>query len=152
MAIIYEHSVDLPTTPDAVFVFLDDFLKVPLWLTRCEGVAKCGQGPNKLGDKLRYAYHEGGKHRIMDGVITGHDEGQLLSYRCFDKMMQVMVEFRIAPTDAGAHLTHRVEIIPQSLLAKILSPMFKYKLPKQTTEALENVRRILTEEATATRH
>jgi len=143
VSIVFEHTVDLPQPPHEVFAFLDDFKKVPLWLKRCEGVAKCGQGPNREGDKLRYAYFEGGRHRIMDGVITGHEADRRLAYRYFDKLMQVFIEFRMEPTETGTRLFHRVEIVPHYWLAKLLAPMFRMRLPRQTKEAMEGMRAML---------
>ncbi len=148
MSIVFEHGIDLPQTPGAVFACLDDFKRVPLWLKRCEGVAKQGQGPNKVGDKLRYAYAEGGKHRIMDGVIAAYEPDRQLSYRYYDKMMQVFVDFQMEAQGPGTRLTHRIEIVPNSFLAKLMSPLFRMKVPKQTVVAMENLRQLLaTEEA-----
>jgi len=146
MPIVVEHDIDLPQSPQEVFAFLDDFKRVPTWLKRCEGVAKLGQGPNKAGDKLRYAYFEGGKHRIMDGVISAYEPDRHLSYRYYDKMMQAFIDFHLEPQGAGTRLTHRVELVPNSLLCKLLLPLFKAKLPKQTKEAMADLKAILSQE------
>lgn len=146
MSIVFEHGIDLPQTPGAVFACLDDFKRVPLWLKRCEGVAKQGQGPNKVGDKLRYAYAEGGKHRIMDGIIATYEPDRQLSYRYYDKMMQVFVDFQMESQGAGTRLTHRIEVVPNSFLAKLMSPLFRIKIPKQTILAMENLRLLLAAE------
>lgn len=146
MTIAFEHSIDLPQTPHEVFALLDDYKKVPLWLNRCEGLAKQGTGPNKVGDKLRYAYCEAGKHGLMDGVIVAQEEDRLLSYKYYDKMMQVAVDFRMEPSDTGTRLTHRIEIKPNSFIAKLMTPMFRMKLPKQTMLAMESLRKLLAAE------
>ncbi|MBW8881409.1 MAG: SRPBCC family protein [Asticcacaulis sp.] len=149
MTIAFEHSIDLPQSPHQVFLILDDYKKVPLWLKRCEGVAKQGAGANKVGDKLRYAYCEAGRHGVMDGVITAQDEDSRLAYKYYDKMMQVTVEFRMEPTDTGTRLTHRIEITPNSFMAKLMAPMIRMKLPKQTVGAMESLRSLLATEYTA---
>ncbi|ESQ83908.1 hypothetical protein AEAC466_11305 [Asticcacaulis sp. AC466] len=143
MAITFEHGIDLPHSPHEVFTLLDDYSKVPLWLKRCEGVAKQGTGPNKVGDKLRYAYNEAGRHGLMDGVITAYETDRHMAYRYFDKMMAVAVEFRMAPNGEGTRLTHRIEITPHSFMAKLMTPMFRMKLPRQTVQTMENVRALL---------
>jgi carbon monoxide dehydrogenase subunit G len=148
MAIVFEHGIDLPQTPQQVFVFLDDFKKVPLWLKRCEGVAKEGHGPNKVGDKLRYAYREGNHHGVMDGNIVGYEAGRHLSYKYYDAMFSVAVEFRIEPkAGEGTRLTHRIEIKPHSLMAKIIGLSVKGRIPKQTVAAMENIRALLAQQA-----
>ena len=146
MAIAFEHSIDLPQSPPQVFAVLDDYKKVPLWLNRCEGVAKQGAGPNKVGDKLRYAYCEAGRHGLMDGVIVAQDENSRLAYKYYDKMMQVFVEFRMEPAGQGTRLTHRVEITPNSFMAKLMAPMIRMKLPKQTTAAMQSLKTLLASE------
>ena len=149
MAIVFEHGIDLPQSPHQVFTLLDDYSKVPLWLKRCEGVAKQGAGPSKVGDKLRYAYCESGKHGLMDGVIVALEPDRLLSYKYYDKMMMVNVDFRMAEAGAGTHLVHHIEITPHSFLAKLISPLWRMKLPKQTVATMENLRKLLASEAAA---
>lgn len=149
MAVVFEHGIDLPQAPQTVFTFLDDFKRVPLWLKRCEGVAKQGQGPNVVGDKLRYAYKEGSHHGVMDGVIEAHEQDQHLRYRYYDKMMQVIVDFRMEPAGEGTHLVHRIEITPHSFMAKLMAPMFKGMIPKQTITAMESIRELLAKERAA---
>ena len=150
MAIVFEHGIDLPQSPHQVFVFLDDFKKVPLWLKRCEGVAKEGHGPNKVGDKLRYAYREGNHHGVMDGNIVAYEADRHLSYKYYDAMFSVAVEFRIEPRpsgDDGTRLIHRIEIKPHSLMAKIMGVMVRGRVPKQTRVAMENIRTLLAQGA-----
>jgi len=150
MPAVFEHAIDVPEPPHQVFALLDDYSKVPLWLKRCEGVAKQGTGPTKIGDKLRYAYCEGGKHRLMDGVVTAFEQDSLLSYKYFDKMMMVLIDFRMAPNeDGGTHLVHRIEITPHSFMAKLMMPLIRMKLPQQTIEAMESLRKLLAREAVA---
>jgi hypothetical protein len=149
MAIVFEHGIDLPQSPHQVFVFLDDFKKVPLWLKRCEGVAKEGHGPNKKGDKLRYAYREGNHHGVMDGNIVAHEADRHLSYTYYDAMFSVAVDFRMEPNGGGTRLIHRIEIKPHSLMAKIMGVMVKGTIPKQTITAMENIRTLLAQEAYA---
>jgi hypothetical protein len=144
MAIVFEHGIDLPQSPHQVFVFLDDFKKTPLWLKRCEGVAKEGHGPNRVGDKLRYAYREGNHHGIMDGNIVVHEQDRQLGYKYYDNMFSVAVEFRMEPrADAGTRLTHRIEIKPHSLMAKLIGFSVRNRIPKQTKMAMENIRNLL---------
>jgi hypothetical protein len=109
-------------------------------------VAKQSSGPNKVGDKLRYAYCESGRHGLMDGVITAYEPDSHMAYRYYDKMMQVIVEFRMEPNGEGTRLTHFIDITPHSFMAKLMSPMFKMKLPKQTVQTMENIRALLAKE------
>ena len=144
MAIVFEHGIDLPQSPHQVFVFLDDFKKVPLWLKRCEGVAKQGHGPNQVGDKLRYAYREGNHHGVMDGDIVAHEPDRRLGYKYYDSMFSVAVDFHMEPQAGdGTRLVHRIEIKPHSLMAKLIGFSVRGRIPKQTRAATENIRSLL---------
>jgi carbon monoxide dehydrogenase subunit G len=148
MAIVFEHGIDLPQSPHQVFLFLDDFKKVPLWLKRCEGVAKEGYGPNQVGDKLRYAYREGNHHGVMDGDIVTYEADRCLGYRYYDSMFSVAVDFRIEPkAEGGTRLIHRIEIKPHSLMAKLIGISVRGRIPKQTVAAMENIRSLLAQGA-----
>ncbi len=150
MAIVFEHGIDLPQSPHQVFTFLDDFKKVPLWLKRCEGVAKEGHGPNQVGDKLRYAYREGNHHGVMDGNIVTYEADHRLGYKYYDAMFSVAVDFRMEPKAAsgeGTRLVHRIEIKPHSLMAKLIGFSVRNRIPKQTRMAMENIRSLLAQGA-----
>ena len=149
MAIVFEHGIDLPQSPNQVYTLLDDYTKAPLWLKRCEGLGKQSAGPSKVGDKLRYAYCQGGKHGLMDGVIVALEEDRLLSYKYYDKMMMVNVDFRMEATPTGTHLVHRIEIKPHSFLAKLMTPLWRMKLPKETVATMESLRKLLASESLA---
>jgi len=150
MGIVFEHGIDLPQSPHQVFIFLDDFKKVPLWLKRCEGVAKEGHGPNKVGDKLRYAYREGNHHGVMDGNIVAYEADRRLGYQYYDAMFSVAVDFHMEPRaagDEGTRLIHRIEIKPHSLMAKLIGISVRGRIPKQTVLAMENIRSLLAQGA-----
>jgi hypothetical protein len=60
-----------------------------------------------------------------------------------DKMMDVVVDFRMAPAAGGTQLTHAIAITPKTLVAKLFSPFIKRRLPKQTTTAMEKLKVLL---------
>lgn len=143
MTLICEHSIDLPQAPSTVFAALDDFDRLPEWHAHCEGLAKQGHGPHAAGDKLRYAHCEGGRHRLMDGVIVTHEAPRRLTCRYFDKAMSVVVDFQLEPLDGGTRARHRIEITPQSLMARMTAAMIHAKADEQAREALRNLERLL---------
>lgn len=149
MTLICEHRIDLPQSPAEVFALIDDFGRLPEWHTHCEGLGKNGHGPNAVGDKLRYAHCEGGKHRLMDGVILAHDAPHRLTCRYFDKMLQIVVDYRLDATEHGTRLTHRLEITPQTLMARLTAPMIRAKADEQVRHALDALRSLLARQMAA---
>ena len=143
MAIQFQHALDVARGPEQAFAVLDDLSATPKWLERCTGIEKLTPGPNAAGQKLKYSYKEGGRSGVMDGEITARTPNEHLSFRYWDKMMDVTVDFKVSKAVTGARLVHTIEITPKTLFAKMLSPMIRRQLPKQTTTAMEKLRTLL---------
>jgi carbon monoxide dehydrogenase subunit G len=143
MAIHFEHGIDVAASPQRTFATLDDLQKTPQWLARCTGIESLTPGPNAVGNKLRYSYKEGGRAGVMDGEITARTPDQRLTFKYWDKMMDVTVDFRVAPGEKGTRLVHAIDIAPRTLLARLFSPLIRRQLPSQTITAMETLRGIL---------
>ena len=143
MPIHFEHAVEVAREPDRVFGVLDDLTKTPKWLARCTGIEKLTPGANAIGTKLRYSYCEGGRSGVMDGEITARKLKEALAFRYFDKMMEVTVGIQIRKASSGSRLVHTIEITPKTFFAKLLSPLIRRQLPKQTITAMETLKGLL---------
>jgi len=143
MAIHFEHMIDLPQPPDKVFAVLADVSQTPKWLARCTGIEILTPGPLAVGSKLRYSYREGRRAGQMDGQLAERIENQKLSFCYEDKMMQVGVHFVMQPQSGGTRLTHSIDITPKTFFAKLISPLMRRQLPKQTITAMESLRTLL---------
>lgn len=145
MAIEFQHIIDLPQAPEKVFAVLADVSQTPLWLARCTGIEVLTPGPLAVGSKLRYSYKEGGRVGVMDGQVVDRVENRKLDFLYEDKMMRVGVHFTTdpAPAGPGTQLTHAIDITPKTFFAKMLSPLIRKQLPKQTITAMESLRALL---------
>jgi len=143
MAISFEHGIDVPQAPERVFSLLDDVSKTPRWLDRCVGIENLTDGPNRVGSKLRYSFREGGHVGVMDGEIVSRSPNEHLGYVYVDKMMHVSVDFRMARAGQGTHLVHAIVITPGTFFARLLSPLIRRQLPRQTITAMEKLRVLL---------
>ena len=99
--------------------------------------------PLAVGSKLRYSYKEAGRVGVMDGEVTGRVEGRKLDFLYEDKMMRVGVHFMTEPAGSGTHLTHAIDITPKTFFGKLVSPLIRKQLPKQTITAMESLRALL---------
>ncbi|HEY4329389.1 MAG TPA: SRPBCC family protein [Phycisphaerae bacterium] len=146
MAIEFEHAIDLKAEPARVFALLDDLPQTPKWLASCVAIEKLTPGPNVVGDKLKYSYKESGRQGVMDGVIEARSTNQRLLVHYWDKMMDVTVEYLLAASaGGGTRLVHKIAITPKTFMAKMFTPMIRKGLPKQTTAAMESLRKLLGE-------
>jgi carbon monoxide dehydrogenase subunit G len=147
MPIHFAHTIEVPQGPAQVFAVLDDFSQTPKWLSRCTGIEALTPGPKAAGTKLRYAYKEGGRSGTMEGEIAARAENERLTMRYGDKMMDVSVDFQMVPNGSGTKLTHTIDITPRSFMAKLISPMIRGQVPKQTVTAMESLRALLAKQS-----
>jgi uncharacterized protein YndB with AHSA1/START domain len=143
MPISCTHTETIRATPEKVFAVIDDLTRTNQWLPPCVSLEKIGTGPNAPGDKLRYVYRQGGKNGEMAGEIVARTPGERLHCKYNDDVFEVSVDMRVAPAPEGAATTHTIEITPKSFMGKMMSPMIKAGLGKQTREASEKLKKLL---------
>lgn len=143
MPIRYQHVEIVATTPERAFAAIDDLPLTATWLPPCVSLAKIGDGPNAPGDKLRYVFKQGGRQSEMEGEILARVPGDRLHCRYGDGAFEVSVDLRVAPAPGGARTTHIIEITPKTLLGKLLSPLIRLGLGKQTRDAAANLKQLL---------
>jgi carbon monoxide dehydrogenase subunit G len=143
MPIQFEHTIEVKADPKTVFALLDDLPKTPKWLPPCTALVKLSPGPNAVGDKLNYTYKQGSRSNTMNGEIMTRVENSQLVCRYFDSMMEVLVDLRVIPASAGTTMTHIITITPKTFIGKLMSPLIRIGVPKQTRSAMENLRRMV---------
>ena len=143
MPIRCEHVVDVDVSPERAFALLDDLPQTPNWLGPCTALEKLSPGPNRIGDKLKYSYKQGGRAGTMDGEIVTRKPNEELVCRYFDTMMDVVVDLKVSPMNGGSRLTHVITITPLTFMGKVMSPCIRLALPKQTRQAMESLKAIL---------
>lgn len=143
MPIRYQHVETVATTPDRAFAAIDDLPLTAKWLPPCVSSSKVGDGPNAPGDKLRYVFKQGGRQSEMAGEILARVLGERLHCRYSDSAFDVSVDLRVAPAPGGALTTHIIEISPNTLLGKLMSPLIRLGVGKQTRDAAANLQELL---------
>lgn len=149
MAIRYEHTETIRATPERVFAAIDDLPLTAKWLPPCVSLEKIGAGPNAPGDKLHYVFNQGGKQSEMSGEIVARTPGERLLCKYYDTMFDVSVDLRISGAPEGAVTTHVIEITPKTFAAKLMSPLIKLGLGKQTRDAAANLKKLLESSASS---
>ncbi len=143
MSIRYQYVETVATSPEQAFAAIDDLPLTAKWLPPCVSLSKVGDGPNAPGDKLRYVYRQGGRQDEMMGEILERIPGERLHCKYSDRMFDVSVDLCVAAAPGGAVTTHIIEIIPKTLLGKLMSPLIRLGLGKQTRDAAANLKKLL---------
>jgi carbon monoxide dehydrogenase subunit G len=143
MPIRYEYSETVRTTPDYAFATIDNLPLTAQWLPPCVSLEKVGPGPNAAGDKLRYVYKQGGKTAEMAGEIVERTPGERLHCKYYDRMFDVSVDMRVVGVPEGTLTTHVIEITPKIFFAKLMWPLIRIGVGKQTRQAADNLKKLL---------
>jgi hypothetical protein len=143
MATKYRHDEFVQATPGRTFAVIDDLPRTANWLPPCVSLEKEGDGPNAVGDKLRYIYKQGGREAEMAGEILARVPDERLHCKYFDNMFEVSVDLRVAAKADGTLTTHIIEITPKTLMGKLICPLIRLGLGKQTRQAATNLKKLL---------
>jgi len=142
----FAHTETVAAAPERIFAIIDDFDRTPEWLTRCTGIDKLTDGPNRVGTELRYHYKDGRRTGTMDGDVAAREQDRHLTLHFVDKMTDVTVDFRLAPMGAETSMTHEITIVAKGF-GKAFSPLIKRALPRQTLNAMTNLKALAESEA-----
>ena len=143
MPIQFTHEETIRATPERVFAVIDELPMTAKWLPPCVSLEKVGEGPNKPGDNLRYVYKQGGRQAEMAGVIVERIPNERLHCKYFDSMFDVSVDLRVTPCPDGATTIHAIEITPKTLMARLMGPLIRMGLRKQTRDAAKNLKELI---------
>ena len=80
MPIHFQHDEIVRTTPERAFAVIDNLPRTADWLPPCVSLTKVNDGPNAVGDKLRYIYRQGGREAEMVGEILSRVSGERLHF------------------------------------------------------------------------
>ena len=138
----YTRTETVNAPPAAVFAILDDVSRAPEWLKRCTQLDNLSGGPTAVGTQLRYHYRDGRRTGVMDGSVVAREADRKLTNTFTDKMMDVTVDFDLAPTsDGGTQLTHTITIDTKGI-GKLFTPIINRQLPAQTEGAMTELKRL----------
>ncbi|MGE3956844.1 MAG: SRPBCC family protein [Vicinamibacterales bacterium] len=143
MSIRFEHQEPIAALPDRVFEAIDDLPRTAQWLPPCVSLEKVGTGPNAVGDALRYVYEQGGRRNEMSGSIVARTPGARLHCVYADRAFEVSVDLRVAPGPGGSVTTHIIEMTPKTFAGRLMAPLIRMGLRKQTREAAANLKGLL---------
>jgi len=130
----FETSIDVARAPEEVFAFLDDLRNTPTWNARCVRIEQTSPGERAVGAELHYVYREGRREGEMRGVVTTYERDRALVMTFTDRVLEVVVGFRLEPRGTGTHVVHQVTITPRTLAMRLMSPLIRVASRRQVAD------------------
>jgi len=125
MALHFEERVEVRRSPAQCFAFVDDFANAPRWNELCVALVREGDG-------LIYTYKQGRGQAVMNGFIVERDPPRRLLLGFSDRMFEIEIGFRFDAIPGGTRIEHTLQLEPRSFLVKLMSPLLRRVMKKQT--------------------
>jgi carbon monoxide dehydrogenase subunit G len=135
----FSHTLPVGADPSAVFGIVDDVGRTPEWLTRCTGIDKLDDGPNRVGTRYHYHYRDGRRTGSMEGAIVARVPDRHFTMQFADAMMDVTVDVAATPDGGGTSLTHTIDIATKGF-GRLFAPVIRRTLPEQTLDAMARLK------------
>ena len=127
MVLHFQEEVEVRRTPAQCFAFVDDLANTPRWNEMCVGLVREGDG-------LTYTYKQGHGQAVMHGFVVERDPPRRLLLGFSDRMFEIEIGFRFEAIPGGTRIEHTVQVEPRSFLTKLMSPLLRRALKKQTAK------------------
>jgi len=137
----YTHTEQVNASPADVFAIIQNTDRTPEWLKRCTAIDRLEEGETREGLPLRYHYKDGNRTGVMAGTVSAFEAGRRMTMSFTDKITDVSVDFETADgaTPGTTSLTHTIDIRTKGL-GKMFTPMINKALPRQTLDAMTNLK------------
>lgn len=121
-------SVDVACRPETLWAYISDPERQKLWLKGVVENRKTSEGPERAGSTFLMKVKEGRKVVDYAGEIKAFDEPTYLAVSmvggCFKPDQEMLVEYRLTPSEAGTRLDYCCSIEMTGVVMKLFSPLF----------------------------
>jgi uncharacterized protein YndB with AHSA1/START domain len=137
--VIVENAVDIRRSPEEVFDYCTDIVREPEWNPRTRRVDKLTEGPIGLGTRFEGEWIKGSP-MVIEYVRFERPTRWASVGR--SRRIDATSEGRVSATQAGAHLTIRMELRPRGLLTLLL-PFMRRTMHRREDRNLAAIKAIL---------
>ena len=139
----FEHTVEIPRSPEEVFPWLLEQDKVPRWTGSLERYEQL-DGSLRTGSRVRQVLDVSGRTIDVELEITRYDPPRGAETRFETNGIKVVTAYALQPNGGGTRLTQSLEAKAGGLGARMLLPVVQPRLEQKLTEDLERLREVLT--------
>lgn len=139
----HDYELLVNKSPATAFALLADVGRTPAWLSRCVEISRQSGGPLQVGEPLTYRYKEGSRIGTMEGAPAVVEPERKLVFAYADEMTRVRVAFELEPAGGGTKIHHWIEIDPLNFLMKLLQPLIRGAVKKQTAKDMATLKQVV---------
>ena len=103
-------SIEIESSPEKVFSWIKDPERAKEWMTSVSETELLSGTPTTVGSTFREVVRDQNGETEMHGVVTGHEENQMISFHLRGEYNTVDVEFRVKKIGERTRVTQNADI------------------------------------------
>jgi uncharacterized protein YndB with AHSA1/START domain len=143
------HTIDIKSTPEKVFYWLEDPCRVMEWMTSVTKTEIMKETPNMVGTTFREYIEENGRGTEMRGVVTDFVSNKRLAFHLEGDFNTAEVDFTLEEKEGMTQLTQNAEVHFKGIL-RVLSiffgSFFKKKIMSQAQSEFARLKELCEQE------
>ena len=138
-------SIDIKSSPEAVFGWLENPQKAMQWMTSVSGGEILHETPERVGTTFREVVEDENGSMEMHGMITGFEANNSIAFHLESRVNIVDVEYRVEKIDEGTRLDYQANIkwkFPVNIISIFVSKKMRQGILSQLRDELSKLKEL----------
>ena len=136
-------TTDIDCPVGDVFAYVTDPQKLPTWQTNTVSVVQEGDGPVRVGTRLREVHRgPGGKELPSLVEVSELDPGRTFALRMLEGPLPIDGRIELAPAGAGTRMAFTAHGEPTGLM-RVAQPLLRIALKRQFAQHCANLKDVM---------
>jgi uncharacterized protein YndB with AHSA1/START domain len=137
-------TIEIGRTPQDVFAYVSDLARHPDWQEKLLAATPEGEGPTRVGSRVRQTRHVGRSTRTFTLEVTEHDPPNRLAFRGIDGPIRPQLTITLEPLDGGQRTRYSARLDFQGHgLGLLLAPLVRRDARRQLPDSLQRLKQKL---------
>ena len=136
-------SIDIKSTPEVVFGWLENPEKAMEWMTSVSGGEILHETPNRVGTTFREVVEDESGAIEMRGFISGFEPDRSIAFHLESRVNIVDVEYRVEKIDEGTRLDYDANIkwkFPVNIISIFMGSKMRQSILAQLQDELNKLK------------
>ena len=142
---IIASSIEIKSTPEVVFGWLENPEKAMQWMTSVSGGEILHETPDRVGTTFREVVEDENGSIEMRGMITGFEADKSIAFHLESRVNVVDVEYRVEKTDEGTRLDYQANIkwkFPVNVISIFMGKKMRQAILAQLQDELSKLKEL----------
>jgi len=138
-------SIDIKSSPEVVFGWLENPQKAMQWMTSVSGGEIAHETPERVGTTFREVVEDENGSLEMHGMIAGFEANKSIAFHLESRVNIVDVEYRVEKTGEGTRLDYQADIkwkFPVNIISIFMGKKMRQAILSQLRDELSGLKEL----------